>query len=96
MYLAPGYSTKDFFIAYNSHISDHGIPTLVHSDRGSQLVTAGKEVAEFDWDSIASKSSSQGTNWKFTPAGAQWQNGAVEIFVKNSKGHLRSSTVKLG
>ena len=23
MYLAPGYSTKDFFIDYNSHISDH-------------------------------------------------------------------------
>ena len=85
MYLAPGYSTKDFFIAYNSHISDHGIPTLVHSDRGSQLVAAGKEVADFDWDSIASKSSSQGTNWKFAPAGAQWRNGAVEIFVKKFK-----------
>ena len=85
MYLAPGYSTKDFFIAYNSHISDHGIPALVHSDRGSQLVAAGKELANFDWDSIANQSSSQGTNWNFTPAGAQWRNGAVEIFVKKFK-----------
>ena len=55
MYLAPGYSTSDFLLAYSSHMSDHGIPTMVHSDRGSQLVAAGKEVANFDWDSIASK-----------------------------------------
>ena len=37
MYLPPGYSTKDFFLVYNSHIRDHRIPALVHSD--------------FDWDS---------------------------------------------
>ena len=85
MYLAPGYGTKDFLIAYNSHISDHGVPSLVHSDRGTQLVSAGKELTEFDWESIASKSSSQGTNWIFAPAGAQWRNGAVEIFVKKFK-----------
>ena len=84
MYLAPGYSTDDFFIAYNSHISDRGIPSLVHSDRGSQLVAAGKEI-EFDFDCVAERSSSQGTNWDFTPAGAQWRNGAVEIFVKKFK-----------
>ena len=47
-YLALGYSTKDYFIAYSSHISDHRIPALVHSERGSQLVAAGKEVADFD------------------------------------------------
>ena len=84
MYLAPGYSTDDFFIAYNSHISDRGLPSMVHSDRGSQLVAAGKEI-EFDWDCIAQRSSIQGTNWEFTPAGAQWRNGAVEIFVKKFK-----------
>ena len=85
MHLAPGYSTKDFFIAYNSHISDRGLPSTVHSDRGSQLVAAGKDMVDFDWDSIAHKSASQGTNWNFTPAGAQWRNGAVEIFVKKFK-----------
>ena len=85
MYLAPGYSTSDFLLAYSSHMSDHGIPTTVHSDKGSQLVAAGKEVANFDWYSIARKSSVQGTNWMFAPAGAQWRNGAVEIFVKKFK-----------
>ena len=41
MYLAPGYSTNDFFIAYDSHVYDHGVPAHVHSDKGSQLVAAG-------------------------------------------------------
>ena len=27
----------------------------------------------------------QGTTWEFTPAGAQWRNGAVETFVKKFK-----------
>ena len=46
MYLAPGYSTEDFMLAYNSHISDHGLPNKVHSDKGSQLVAAGKNTYE--------------------------------------------------
>ena len=85
MYLAPGYATEDFMLAYNSHISDHGLPNKVHSDKGSQLVAAGKEIADFEWDVIAKKASTQGTTWKFAPAGGQWRNGAVEIFVKKFK-----------
>ena len=85
MYLAPGYATKDFMIAYNSHTSDHGIPFYVHSDKGSQLIAAGKEVANFNWDDIARTSSLQGTKWDFAPAGAQWRNGAVEVFVRKFK-----------
>ena len=85
MYLAPGYATEDFLLAYNSHISDHGLPTKVHSDKGSQLVAAEKELTNFDWDVIAKRASTQGTTWTFTPAGGQWRNGAVEIFVKKFK-----------
>ena len=85
MYLAPGYATDDFMIAYNSHTSDHGLPNTVHSDKGSQLVAAGNEVANFEWDIIARRTSVQGTKWVFAPAGAQWRNGAVEIFVKKFK-----------
>ena len=84
MYLAPGYSTDDFMLAYNSHTSDHGLPNKVHSDKGSQLVAAGKEI-EFEWDLIAERASTQGTRWDLAPAGAQWRNGAVEIFVKKFK-----------
>ena len=82
MYLAPGYATADFMIAYNSHTSDHGIPTYVYSDKGSQLMAAGREVASFNWDDIARTLSLKGTPWDFSPDGAQWRNGAVEIFVK--------------
>ena len=85
MYLAPGYSTEHFMLAYNSHTSDHGLPNKVHSDKGSQLVAAGKEVTNFKWDAIAKRASTQGTNWIFAPAGGQWRNGAVEIFVKKFK-----------
>jgi hypothetical protein len=38
MYPAPGYSTSDFLLAYDSQVSDHGKPANVHSDQGSQLV----------------------------------------------------------
>ena len=70
MYLAPGYATDDFLLAYDGHVSDHGNPAKVHSDRGSQLVAAEKDVVQFDWDLIAEKS---GTTWDFTPSGAQWR-----------------------
>ena len=44
MELAPGYSTDDFLLAYETHLNVRGIPAFVYSDRGSQLVAAQKEV----------------------------------------------------
>ena len=89
MELAPGYATKDFMLAYNTHQSRHGVPSYVYSDRGSQLVAAHKELdkdpIKYDWDSIAANASRQGTTWEFTPSGAQWRNGATESFVKKFK-----------
>lgn len=73
--MAPGYSTDDFMLAYMTHVSQHGIPSYVHSDRGSQLVAAQKDLCvdplKYDWDVIAATTSHQGTSWKFCPAGAQ-------------------------
>ena len=89
MELAPGYSTEDFLCAYEIHTSQRGFPGTVHSDRGSQLIAANKEISDsplhYDWDAIASSSSKEGTKWNFTPAGAQWRNGATEAFVKKFK-----------
>ena len=89
MELAPGYATDDFLIAYQSHVNVRGEPKFVHSDRGSQLVAAHKDVTEealrYDWDLIASSTAAVGTTWKFAPAGGQWRNGAVESFVKKFK-----------
>ena len=61
MHLAPGYSTDDFFIAYNSHVYVRGVPATVHSDKGSQLVAAGKEVMNVDWDTITKRCSAKWT-----------------------------------
>ena len=89
MELSPGYSTADFLLAYSSHVSVRGIPLFVHSDRGSQLVAAHKDLSDdpllYDWDEIATSTSSQGTKWEFAPAGGQWRNGVAEAFVKKFK-----------
>ena len=89
MELAPGYSTDDFMLAYETHCSSRGIPSFVHSDRGTQLVAAQKELStdplRYDWNSIASSALKKGTKWGFTPPGAQWRNGATESFVKKFK-----------
>ena len=88
LYLAGGYSTQDFLLAWDAFVADQGEPITCHSDRGSQLVSAAKlspdmEVPEYDWDLVAS--SMRKTVWHFTPAQAQFRNGAVEIFVKKFK-----------
>ena len=44
--LAPGYATDDFLLAYMSHVHTRGTPLFVHSDRGSQLVAAKKELLD--------------------------------------------------
>ena len=89
MELSPGYSTNDFLLAFSSHVSVRGIPLYVHSDKGSQLVAAHKDLADdplqYDWDAIAHSTAHEGTTWKFCPAGAQWRNGAAEAFVKKFK-----------
>ena len=87
--LAPGYSTNDFLLAYSSHVSQRGDQAFVHSDRGSQLVSAQRlltdDLPKYDWSDIASSSALKGTTWRFAPAGAQWRNGATEAFVKKFK-----------
>ena len=99
MELSPGYSTADFLLAYDAHVSQRGLPSYVHSDRGSQLISAHKEVISephnYDWDLISSSTAAQGTTWHFTPSGGQWRNGSTEAFVKKFKmsfSHLYKDT----
>ena len=89
IYLAAGYGTQDFLVAWNEFESDCGVPRRVHSDRGSQLVSAAGAVEgpDYDWDAISARSKGQ-TVWTFCPSGAQWRNGAIESFVKRFKWSL--------
>ena len=93
LYVAGGYSTGDFLLAWDAFVADHGEPLTCHSDRGSQLISAAKqnpdiEVPDYDWDVVAQATRTK-TAWHFTPSGAQFRNGAVEIFVKKFKRTLQ-------
>ena len=85
VYLSPGYGTDNFLLAWTEFIAECGVPRHVHSDRGTQLVSAAGELEnlDYDWESIAGQNS--GVVWKFCPAGSQWRNGAIESFVKRFK-----------
>ena len=89
MELASGYSTNDFMLAHSSYVSQRGEHGFVHSDRGTQLVSAQKplkdDLPNFDWSTIASSSTLRGTTWRVTPVGAQWWNGVTESFAKKFK-----------
>ena len=59
LYVAGGYATADFLLAWDAFVADHGDPLTCHSDRGSQLVAAAKqnpdlETPYYDWDLVAS------------------------------------------
>lgn len=89
LYVSCGYATRDFLLSWEQHVSDCGNPKFVHSDRGSQLVSAAKEIEDkpdYDWDLI---SSSTGVTWRFTPSQGQWRNGSSEIYVKKLKRSLK-------
>ena len=93
IYLVGGLHTEDFLLAWDSFVADHGQPLIAYSDRGTNLVSAAKEqqdvdLPDYDWGKIA-RSSSDHTDWRFHPPGAQFRNGAVEIFVKKFKRSLK-------
>ena len=89
IYMAPGYSTTDFLLAWKEFTADYGVPRRVHSDRGTQLISAAGEVdgPGYDWVEICGKAGGR-TEWKFTPSGAQFRNSSVEAFVKQFKWSL--------
>ena len=58
----PGYDTYSFLLAYARFTADHGPPARVVSDRGTQLVKAGKmvgdsleDVEKWDWEDISAR-----------------------------------------
>ena len=82
MELAHGYATKYFMLTYQCHTSYPRDPSLFHTDRGSQLVAANKEISanlfRYNWDVST------------TLVETQWMNGAANSFVKKLK-HIPSS-----
>ena len=87
-----GYSTQCFLIRHEEFVARKGAPSKIVSDRGSQLVSAGrvleaKESPEsWDWARITSENKT--TSWEFVPIGSQHRNGLPEATVKVLKNSL--------
>ena len=102
--LCHDYGTQAFLLQWENFVALRGTPSLVVSDRGSQLTSATNYVtwakkedpSKWDWDSVSSKGSTQGTEWRFVPAGCQYRNGLAESKVKALKStlnHMMTSTI---
>ena len=50
----------------------------MQSDRGTQLITAAKEGAQWDFSGIQEWCAVQGFKWNFVPTGGQHMNGQAE------------------
>ena len=87
IWLAGGYDAESFLLCYQRQTAIYGIPNLVISDQGSQLMSAAKEIKE--WQALQEAASRQGTEWKVTPAGCAWRNGQAERAVGLAKHTLQ-------
>ena len=92
-----GYDTASFLLKHEEFVATHGAPISLVSDRGTQLVSAGRALAEkeseaqdspdkWDWKKITSSNSA--SSWQFVPIGSQHYNGLPESTVKVLKKSL--------
>ena len=93
--VVPGYDTASFLMALRRFTSLRGWPSVILSDRGTQLVAAEKELTSM-WESmnrdqVYRVSSDNGTVWRFGSADSPWHQGAVEALVKSVKRCIKFS-----
>ena len=94
-----GYDTQSFLLKHEEFVARHGAPNSIISDRGTQLVSAGRILArkaskeakdspdKWDWSKITKENSA--SNWTFVPIGSQHFNGLPESMVKVLKRTLK-------
>ena len=82
-----GYDTNSFLAAFKRFASIRGYPGTVYSDRGTQLVSADKELKNLlNVNEVLQFGAKQGMNWSFTKSSdAPWQNGCSEALIKSVK-----------
>jgi hypothetical protein len=87
--LCPDYSTDKFLLTFRRFIAIRGFPANIYSDKGSQLVSANKEmkaiIVGLDWNTIEDYGASEGVTWHFTPGDSPWENGCSEALIKSLK-----------
>ena len=87
-----GYDTQSFLLKHEEFVARHAAPATIVSDRGTQLVSAGRILAEkaddadkqtpgkWNWAKITKENSA--SNWQFVPIGSPHFNGLPEATVK--------------
>ena len=93
-----GYDTESFLLKHEEFVARYAAPASIVSDRGSQLVSAGRILAEktaaadhqvpgkWDWSRITRENSA--STWHFVPIGSPHFNGLPEATVKVLKKSL--------
>ena len=92
--LATGYSAEEFLVQLQFFAALRGDPVYIHTDMGSQLVSAGKALVEgdkpnFPWDEITSSEKTRGMEFIHCPTQSQWRNGKAESAVRAMKNTLK-------
>ncbi|KAK4304812.1 hypothetical protein Pmani_023247 [Petrolisthes manimaculis] len=96
--LADGYDTESFLTTFRRFVCIRGYPRTVHSDGGTQLVAASKELNQitkgWKFSEILNFGTKEGMEWIFNKsADAPWQNGCSEALIRLIK---RSLTLIIG
>ena len=83
-----GYDTQSFLLKHEEFVARHAAPKTIVSDRGTQLVSAGKVLAEkatksditpvkWDWAKITREN--KVSNWMFVPIGSLILMGCLKL-----------------
>ena len=93
--LAAGCTTMEFMQVLRRFYALRGVPALMISDNGSQLVSAERELREmiegFYRETLQEFSAERGMKWQFTTPPAPHQNGCAESLVKSCKIGLKKA-----
>ena len=93
--ISQDYSTDSFLLVLRRFAKMHGWPNRIHSDKGSQLVCASKDlktaVKNMDERKLDQFGVEKGVKWTFSPPDAPWMNGATEALIKSVKSALNTS-----
>ena len=92
-----GYDTQSFLLRHEEFVARHGAPASIVSDRGTQLVSASRILAEksdtdavtpskWDWARITRENNA--SVWYFVPVGSPHFNGLPEATIKVLKKSL--------
>ena len=92
LWLAADYGADSFMLCFRKQASIYGKPTVVFSDKGSQLLAAGKDLEQ--WDVLGNQVRALGTQWEYTPTACPWRNGQSERCVALAKYTLQHLITK--